>query len=98
VVDGLDSGQRLSTVRISDPGSLVKDGSILMRLAPNTKQQPASVEADLETEAIESSNASAMGEMTSLVQAAREFEMVTRVIDAFSQIERRTAEQVGRGK
>lgn len=97
VVNDVDSGQRLATVRVPDPGSLAKDGSILMRLVPNGKQ-PHTVEANLETEALESSNASAMGEMTSLVQAAREFEMVTRVIDAFSQIEQRTAEQVGRGK
>lgn len=97
VVDGFDTGQHLSVVRFPNPGGLVKDGAVLMRSAPEAGQ-PWSVDADLETESIESSNASALSGMTSLVQAAREFEMVTRVIDAFSTIERRTAEQVGSGK
>jgi flagellar basal-body rod protein FlgF len=96
-VDGLDSGQRLSVVCFANPGALIKDGAILMRALPNAGQAKA-IDADLETEAIESSNASALGGMTSLVQAAREFEMVTRVIDAFSNLEHRTAQEVGRGK
>jgi flagellar basal body rod protein FlgG len=97
VVDGMDSGQRIAVVRFPNSGALVKDGAILMR-ATKDAGQPWAVDADLETEAIESSNASVMGGMTSVVQAAREFEMVTRVIDAFSSIERRTAQEVGRGK
>jgi flagellar basal body rod protein FlgG len=32
--------------------------------------------------------------MTSLVQASREFEMLTKVIDAFSQVELRVAQTV----
>jgi flagellar basal-body rod protein FlgF len=96
-VDGVDSGQKLSVVRFPNPGQLVKDGSVLMRAMPNAGR-PIAVDADLETAAIESSNASALSGMTSLVQAAREFEMVTRVIDAFSNMEHRTAQEVGRGK
>jgi len=96
-VDGIDSGQKLSVVRFTNPGALVKDGSVLMRALPNAGR-PVPTDPDLETEAIESSNASALSGMTSLVQAAREFEMVTRVIDAFSNIEHRTAQEVGRGK
>ena len=96
-VDGLDSGQRLSVISFANPGSLVKEGPLLMRALPNAGQATP-IDADLETEAVESSNASALGGMTSLVQAAREFEMITRVIDAFSSIERRTAQEVGRGK
>jgi len=97
VIDGLDSGQRVAVVQVSNAGNLVKDGDILMRLVPGAKRPPAAV-ADLETEAVESSNASALSGMTSLVQAAREFEMVTKVIDAFSNIDHRTAQEVGRGK
>lgn len=96
-VDGVDSGQRLAVVRFPNVGALLKDGAVLMR-APPGAGQPVAVDADLETEAIESSNASALSGMTSLVQASREFEMVTRVIDAFSNIEHRTAQEVGRGK
>ncbi len=96
-VDGIDSGQRLSVVRFAKPGALTKDGSVLMRALPNAGQ-PIATDADLETEATESSNASALNGMTALVQASREFEMVTRVIDAFSNIEHRTAQEVGRAK
>lgn len=96
-VDGIDSGQQLAVMRFPNPSALVKDGSILVR-ATQEAGRPWSVDADLETESLESSNASAMNAMTSLVQAAREFEMVTRVIDAFSNIERRTAQEVGRVK
>ena len=75
----------------------MKDGAVSMRALPNAKQ-PQLVSADLETEAIESSNSSLLTGMTSLVQTSREFEMVTRVIDAFSNIEHRTAQEVGRAK
>jgi len=96
-VDGVDLGQRISVVRFPNPGALVKDGAVLMRATQDAGQLWA-VDADLETASIESSNASALTGMTALVQSAREFEMVTRVIDAFSSIERRTAQEVGRGK
>lgn len=97
VIDGLDSGQRVAVVRPGSAASLVKDGDILMKLIPGARR-PLGVEPDLETEAVESSNASALAGMTNLVQSAREFEMVTKVIDAFSNIEHRTAQEVGKGK
>lgn len=96
-VDGITTGQRLSVVKFANPGGLTKDGSVMMRALPGAGR-PQPIDADLENEALESSNASALGGMTSLVQAAREFEMITRVIDAFSNIEHRTAQEVGRGK
>ncbi|HEY5955847.1 MAG TPA: flagellar hook-basal body protein [Polyangiaceae bacterium] len=96
-VDGIETAQRVSVVRFANPAALVKDGSVLMRAPPNAGK-PQSVEVDLETAAVESSNASALSGMTSLVQASREFEMVARVIDAFSDMEHRTAQEVGRGK
>jgi flagellar basal body rod protein FlgG len=96
IIDGLDSGQRVAVVEANDD-SLIKDGAVLMRFRTGSAR-PRPVDADLETETLESSNASALTGMTSLVQAAREFEMVTKVIDAFSNIEHRTAQEVGRSK
>lgn len=95
IVDGEDLGQRISVVKVDNPASLTKDGSIMVRVLPNAGR-PHSVDADLETEAIEASNASALDGMTALVQASREFEMVTKVIDAFSSIEHKTALEVGK--
>jgi flagellar basal-body rod protein FlgF len=96
-VDGVDSGQKLSVASFTNPGSLVKEGTVAMRALPNS-EKPKLVSADLETGAVESSNASLLTGMTSLVQSSREFEMMTRVIDAFSNIEHRTAQEVGSGK
>jgi flagellar basal body rod protein FlgG len=97
VIDGIDSGQRLDVVEVGRNVNLLKEGSVLMRMAPGSPA-PRQLDADLETGTLESSNASALEGMTNLVQSAREFEMVTKVIDAFSNIEHRTAQEVGRGK
>ncbi len=97
VVDGLDTGTKLKVVQFPQTARLVKEGSVLVKGAVGTRP-PEPVTADLEVGALESSNASALPGMTSLVQAAREFEMLTRVIDAFSNLERRTAQEVAKGK
>jgi len=96
-VDGIETGVYLRVVQFPKPAGLVKEGTLLVRATPQSGKAEA-VAADLETEAIESSNASALDCMTSLVQASREFEMVTRVIDAFSNLEQRTAQEVARSK
>jgi len=93
VVDGIDTGQQLSVVAFDNPGGLVKEGDVLLRATPNAGRGKLVV-PDLEVSSLESSNASALGSMTSLVQASREFEMLTKVIDAFSQIEQRVAQSV----
>lgn len=95
IVDGIENGQILSVVEIRNTANLVKDGAVLMRLTPGAAR-PQSIDPDLETEAVESSNASALDGMTNLVQASREFEMVAKVIEAFSSIEHRTAQDVAK--
>lgn len=95
IVDGIENGQLVSVVEVRNAASLVKDGAVLMRLVKGAAP-PRPVDADLETEAVESSNASALDGMTSLVQAAREFDMVEKVIEAFSSIEHRTAQEVAK--
>jgi flagellar basal body rod protein FlgG len=95
VVDGQENGQMVAVFQVRNATSLIKDGSVLMRLAKGAAQ-PQRVDADLETETLESSNASALDGMTGMVQAAREFEMVEKVIEAFSSIEHRTAQEVAK--
>lgn len=93
VVDNVETGQQLSVVSFANPAGLIKEGDILLRATPNAGAAKSKV-PDLELCNLESSNASALGSMTSLVQASREFEMLTKVIDAFSQIELRVAQSV----
>jgi flagellar basal body rod protein FlgG len=95
IVDGIENGQIISVVEVRNPASLVKDGAVLMKLIAGSPP-PRPVDVDLETEAVESSNASALDGMTGLVQASREFEMVAKVIEAFSSIEHRTAQEVAK--
>jgi flagellar basal body rod protein FlgG len=95
IVDGVENGQTVSVVEVRNAATLVKDGAVLMRVNQGAPR-PQNVDADLETESIESSNASALDGMTGLVQASREFEMVAKVIEAFSSIEHKTALEVAK--
>ncbi|MEZ4224547.1 MAG: flagellar hook basal-body protein [Polyangiaceae bacterium] len=88
VVDGVP-GQRLLTVKFPE-GALDKDSDVLLQARPGGPA-PALVPADVEPETLELSNASAVSSMTGIVTASRQFEMLTRVIDAFSNIDRKAA-------
>ncbi len=88
---------RLLTVRV-DPGSaLVKEGDVLFRTVPGAAR-PTPVDPALEIGTLELSNVSAIKTMSTLVNATREFDMMTRVIDAFSAIERSAATSVMKGR
>jgi len=94
-VDDTETGQQLAVVTFAQPEGLVKEGSVLVRATPTAGRARAAT-PDLEMATLETSNASALGGMTSLVQASREFEMLTKVIEAFSQVEQRAAQDVAR--
>jgi flagellar basal body rod protein FlgG len=73
--------------------ALEKDGEILLR--PRAEAgRPQVHAAVLSPGMIEQSNANAVSSMTTLVNASRQFEMVTRVIDAFSQAEHKAATDI----
>jgi flagellar basal body rod protein FlgG len=93
IVDGQPSGSKLLVVSFTRPQGLVKEGSVLLRATPQAGR-PVESEPDLATESLELSNASALDGMTTLVSATREFEMLSRVVEAFSQIERRAATDI----
>ncbi len=92
-VDGVETGQTLLVVSFARASELERDGKLLFR-ANAAAGRPRPVAADLEVGAVEGSNASAVGGMTSLVTASRQFEMLTRVIEAFSTIDRKAATDV----
>jgi flagellar basal-body rod protein FlgF len=95
VVDGEPSNSRLLMVSFPNPKGLEKAGEILLRARPEAGR-PRAAESALETETLELSNAPALQSMTTLVSATRQFEMLTKVIEAFSTAERRAATDIMR--
>ncbi len=93
LVDGVESGSKLRVVTFARMDALEREGQNLFR-APPAAGRPTETPAELEPGAVEMSNASAITSMTTLVTASRHFEMLTRVIEAFSTIDRRAATDV----
>jgi flagellar basal body rod protein FlgG len=93
VVDGEPNGTKLMVVTFARPEGLVKEGSVLLRATP-AAGRATEKDPELATESLEMSNASALEGMTTLVTATREFEMLSKVVEAFSQIERRAATDI----
>ena len=94
-VDDSETNQQLAVVSFANTEGLVKEGAVLVRATP-AAGRPRVATPDLEMGTLESSNSSALGGMNALVTASREFEMLTKVIEAFSQIEQRVAQDVAR--
>jgi flagellar basal-body rod protein FlgF len=95
VVDGTVTNQKLLTVRFDNPRGLEKEGQVLLRARPDAGKSHV-VEADLEPNALEMSNASALEGMTGLVTATRQFDMLARVIEAFSTTDHKAATDIMR--
>lgn len=92
IANGESTGMKVLVVSFPRPEGLLKEGSVLLR-AQNAGR-PVQRDPNLATESLELSNASALDGMTSLVTASREFEMMSRVVEAFSDIERRSATDI----
>ncbi len=91
--NGENTGASIGVFTFQNLAGLEKEGEILLRARPEAgRAQPHSVA--LEPNALEQSNANAISSMTTLVNASRQFEMVAKVIEAFSQIERRAATDI----
>jgi flagellar basal-body rod protein FlgF len=95
VIDGEASGQQLRIVTFANVQGLIKEGAALLRARPETGA-PLEVDATVRSGALEMSNSDAIKGMSGLVTATRQFEMLARVIDAFSQIERRAATDIAK--
>jgi flagellar basal body rod protein FlgG len=93
-VNGEPTG-RFLFVSFDNPTRLEKDGNVLLRgTAAAGRARLANVE--LEPGALEMSNSSALAGMTSLVTATRQFDMLARVIEAFSNVDKRAATDIAR--
>lgn len=90
---GEPTGATIGVFTFGNLGGLEKEGEILFRARPEAGAARIH-DGKLESHAIEQSNANAVSSMTTLVNASRQFEMVAKVIEAFSQIERRAATDI----
>lgn len=83
-------GPRLAVVTFKNLGALERDGQVMFRARPEAGTAQASG-ALLETASLEMSNANAVTGMTTLVNTSRNFEMISKVIEAFGEIDKRAA-------
>jgi flagellar basal body rod protein FlgG len=83
-------GPRLALVTFKNLSALERDGQVLFKALP-AAGPPLASEALLETASLEQSNANAVTGMTTLVNTSRNFEMISKVIEAFGEIDKRAA-------
>jgi len=93
LADGQPTGSKLLVVSFPRPQALEKQGSTLLRGTVNSGTA-APHESELAPGYLELSNSSAVEGMTKLVSATREFEMLARVVEAFSNVEHRAATSI----
>jgi flagellar basal-body rod protein FlgF len=84
------TGPKLALVTFKNLGALERDGQVLFR-APPAAGAPQASDSLLETASLEQSNANAVTGMTTLVNTSRNFEMISKVIEAFGEIDKRAA-------
>lgn len=84
---------KLLTVKFPNVNGLQKEGHVLLRALPQAGA-PSVYEGGLADGSIEQSNSNAVQGMTQLVTLSREFEMITKVIEAFSQVDRKAATDI----
>lgn len=93
LVSGGEPVGKLLVVQFPNVGGLQKEGHVLLRALPQAGA-PTAYEGGIESGAVEQSNANAVQGMTTLVTLSREFEMITKVIEAFSQVDRKAATDI----
>ncbi|HEY2405614.1 MAG TPA: flagellar basal-body rod protein FlgF [Polyangiaceae bacterium] len=86
-------GAQIARVTFQNPSSLERDGQVMFRANPGAGRASRS-DVALEQSSLEQSNANPVTGMTTLVNASRQFEMITKVIEAFSDIDKRAATDI----
>jgi flagellar basal-body rod protein FlgF len=89
VADGVP-GAKIGLVSFPNLQGLERDGQVLFNALPSAGK-PFASDTLLENSSLELSNANAITGMTSLVTSSRNFEMVSKVIEAFGDIDKRAA-------
>jgi len=94
VVDG-EPGPQLSIVRFANPEGLQKSAGVELVAGPSAGP-PIAHDGGVEPRALELSNESAVSGMADEVTTSRVFDMTTRIIEAFSKIERSAANDISK--
>jgi flagellar basal-body rod protein FlgF len=84
---------KLLLVQFDNVAGLQKEGNVLLRALPQAGP-PRTYEGGLADGSIEHSNTTAVQSMSKLVTLSREFEMLTKVIEAFSQVDKKAATDI----
>lgn len=84
---------KLRLVKFNDVTGLQKEGHTLLKALPKAGP-PTVYEGGVANGCVEQSNANAVQGMTQLVSLSREFEMITKVIEAFSTIDHKAATDI----
>jgi flagellar basal-body rod protein FlgF len=92
VVDGVQ-GATVARVSFANLGGLERAGQVLFKARPEAGPAQRS-DVQLETSSVEQSNANAVTGMTSMVNTSRNFDMISKVIEAFGQIDKRAANDI----
>ena len=90
---GEPTGASIGIFTFQNLEGLQKEGDILFRARPDAGRVQSHT-VMLEPNSLEQSNANAISSMTTLVNASRQFEMVAKVIEAFSQAEHKAATSI----
>ncbi len=90
IADGV-TGPKLATVSFPNLQGLERDGQVLFKADPKLTGKVYQTDTLLENNSVELSNANAVTGMTSLVTTSRNFEMISKVIEAFGEIDKRAA-------
>ncbi|MCH2110501.1 MAG: flagellar hook-basal body complex protein [Polyangiaceae bacterium] len=94
LIDGQPDGQRLMVVKFANFEALEKEGNVLFRAPARAGAAEVIDEFALETQALEKSTDQAFLHMSSVVEASRNFNMLTEVIQAFKSVEERAARDI----
>ena len=86
---------RLGVVRIEDTTKLERIGSTRFRLAKGS-EAPAEVDAQLEPQALEMANVTAVSSMVELINTQRAFQAYTKTADTVDQLNQMAINQIGR--
>ena len=92
-VSGEQTLGKLLIVKFNDVNGLQKEGHVLLRALPQAGR-PSTYDGAVAGGCVEQSNANAVQGMTQLVSLSREFEMITKVIEAFSTIDHKAATDI----
>lgn len=93
LANGEPAGPKLLLVSFNTPDALEKQGTNLLRGTPGAGR-PTVTEAELNSGYLELSNSNAVDGMTQLISVTREFEMLARVVEAFSSTEQLAASRI----